>query len=455
MIVGAPAKKTFVSFDGGVRIESLEAKPADLSLKGLSELEEKVLVGGRHRIARGAGLSYAAASFGQDCISVDLASFNQILAYEADKSLIEVQAGATMGEIYNYLIDRGAYLAVQPGYPTITTGGCIAVDAHGKNQYRDGNFLQQVESLKLLHPAYGLVEASERFNKEVFDLTLGGYGLTGHILSAKLKTRLLPGAMMQISKEPIESIEDTPVFLAKAARSFDSTVSWHDLSGEGKNFGRGFLINSRFVEGSARPVKIKTGPHGYVDSENRSEWRLPFYSLPFTRFINLMYGGLNQRSAQSGLTAAHECFYPARRMRDAYFKLFGPAGFHESQMLVPVENFVSYVEALRAWLGQNELPVTMASAKFFGGQQKLLRFSGPGICFALNFPRSAAGGRFLTFLDKMATEIGLLPYIAKDSRLPLETVKATYDQYHSFKERLLKFDQERLFASELSERLGL
>ena len=68
-------KKNFVSFDGGVAARALSARPAELTLKGLSDLEEKALAGKTPRIARGTGLSFAAASFGQGCVSVDMTDF--------------------------------------------------------------------------------------------------------------------------------------------------------------------------------------------------------------------------------------------------------------------------------------------------------------------------------------------------------------------------------------------
>ena len=182
---------------------------------------------------------------------------------------------------------------------------------------------------------------------------------------------------------------------------------------------------------------------------------MSFYSVPFTRLINVLYGGISTMRHEPRNVPIHDCFYPSRLLRDLYFKMFGPAGFHESQLLVPVDVFDEFIAALRLWLSQNELPITLASAKFFNGKQRALRFCGKGICFAVNFPRSPAGERFLVFLDELCLKLKLLPYIAKDSRLPLAVVRGCYPEYESFKERLKKYDPERLFCSELSRRLEL
>jgi decaprenylphospho-beta-D-ribofuranose 2-oxidase len=455
-VVSADLRKSFVSFDGGVSCAALSSRPAELTLKGLSDIEEKALAGKQGRIARGAGLSFAAASFSEDAVSLELSSFREIIGYDREKGIIEVQAGATMGDIYNYLVDHGRYLVTQPGYPSITAGGCIAVDVHGKNQFRDGNFAQYVESIKLLHPAYGVIEASERFHKDVFELTLGGYGLTGNILSAKLKTKVLPAARMDLMVEPIEQLQDTPAMIEKAARGFDSTVSWHDFSAEGKAFGRGFLINGRYKKASTGQEKwVKLRQSKYVDSVNRAGLGLSFYSLPMVRLINVLYGGATRNQVQARDVPVYDCLYPSRYLRSFYYKMYGAGGFHESQLIVPVRLFEEFTAAIKQWLGQNPLPITLASAKFFEGKQELLRFAGKGVCFALNFPRCPEADKFLRFLDELCLRLQLLPYIAKDSRLPLAVVRACYPEYESFRERIKKFDPERLFCSEVSQRLEL
>jgi decaprenylphospho-beta-D-ribofuranose 2-oxidase len=461
-----PADKAlFHSFDGGVVAHGYKCQPTELDLKGLSEIEEKILVGGatRQRIAIGSNLSFAAAAFGEGVVSVNMTPFTRILNYDGDRGVIEVQAGATMGDIYNDLAARGRYLVTQPGYPSITVGGCIAVDIHGKNQFRDGTFSDLVESIKLFHPAYGVIEISERFNRDVFELTMGGYGLTGHILSAKLKSKPLPARHMQLQAQAVELFEELPQIISQAARHTDFTISWHDLSadsGSRSAFGRGFVLTGKFFSGQDRvapePVVHKNQSFGHcLDSRSREALGFGMYSLPFTRLLNMLYGGLQRmRSAPTTVSVA-ECLYPSKALRDIYYQLFGPAGFHESQVIVPVEKFPEFVWSLRDWLSRNELPITLASSKYFGGKQKLLRFAGPGICFALNFPRCANSLAFMQFLDQLTVRLGLIPYIVKDSRLPVEIVRHSYPEYDSFKERLRKFDRDRLFSSELSSRLEL
>ncbi len=450
----------FLSFDGGVRARGSLVRPSQSALRELSDIEEKILGGKKARITYGAGLSFGAPHFGDDVVSIDNSRFTEIIGYDNENGLLEVQAGATMAHVFNFLVEKERYLVTQPGYPSITVGGCIAVDVHGKNQLRDGNFREQVQSLKLFHPSRGIVSASPEINKEIFDLTCGGYGLTGHIISAKIRTRSLVSSTMALYIIPLDDILDTPAYITKAAKENDFVVSWHDFSARGAEFGRGFLLVGKFVAGS------ENSSHGAgrapqlplywpLDAHSRKGIDLAFYSLPFNRLVNVLYGGINRFSTEPRLITVQECLYPARTLRQLYYKMFGQAGFHESQMIVPLDRFAEFIAALKKWLDQNELAVTLASAKVFMGTQSLLRFDGDGICFALNFPRCEASGRFMLFLDQLTLDLGLTPYMVKDSRLPLAIVKKAYPQYDEFRERLRKFDRERLYRSELSRRLEL
>src|ERR1700736_2667042 len=95
-------------------------------------------------IARGAGLSYAAASFGANSVSVEMTSFDRILRFSAKDRIIEVESGMRLREIFNILALHKLYIPVHPGYGHLSVGGCIAADVHGKNPLRVCTFLSQI-----------------------------------------------------------------------------------------------------------------------------------------------------------------------------------------------------------------------------------------------------------------------------------------------------------------------
>ena len=58
-------------------------------------------------------------------------------------------------------------------------------------------------------------------------------------------------------------------------------------------------------------------------------------------------------------------------------------------------------------------------------------------------------------LDELIISHDALPYIIKDSRLSKRVVEECYPEYLKFKEFLHKIDPDRIFRSEISQRLNL
>src|SRR5260221_10475212 len=149
------------SFDGTEKVTTRIVRPEryrDLSM----------LIATGPSIARGAGLSYSAASMGATSTSLDMTRFDRLLAFDEASGIVTVEAGARIGALTDFLVSRGYYLPALPGYPEITVGGCIAFDIHGKSQHHTGNFSDSVVSLELLHPDHGQLRTSRTERAELF-----------------------------------------------------------------------------------------------------------------------------------------------------------------------------------------------------------------------------------------------------------------------------------------------
>ncbi len=112
------------------------------------------------RIARGAGLSYAPASFGSGVLVLEMTRFSRILDFAESSGSVRVEAGASIGDLLSLALARGRYLPVVPGHPDITVGGCIAADVHGQNPGRDG-------TLSRLGPRVDALPSASRFRHDL------------------------------------------------------------------------------------------------------------------------------------------------------------------------------------------------------------------------------------------------------------------------------------------------
>ncbi len=440
----------FSSFDNGVKSNCAVARPD--RLRHWVELSPTI-----SQISRGAGLSLSAASFGASAMSILHDKFNRLIDFDSSTGEIEVEAGIRLFDLHNFLAPKGRFLSIQPGHGQISVGGCIAADIHGKNQLRDGTFLEQVVSLKLFHPTYGILELSRELNREIFFLTCGGYGLTGHILSARLKTNVLPSQLVLTQARPYPDLQSGLNLLSESASKYDFIHSWHDFSRPGSKYGSGMLFISQF-ESSETSSNLE---QNYIDINPKqlsNSHRLPGAKFIVNRssikLMNNLYKSVNSRNQEWVQTNLANALFPLHRLQ-SYYCFMGHKGFHEYQVILPRNVAAEYLTKLGLVSESLKIPITLASGKIFGGQQNLLRFTGEGICFAVNFLRGDRADQLLDWLDKNLILYGGRPNLIKDSRLPRNIAEACYPEIDKFRQQLRDFDSKRLFRSELSERLAL
>ncbi len=433
-----------VSFDGGVAARCERFRPdryrAIESLGGVTSA-----------IARGGGYSYAAASFGAGSVVFDMTRFDRVLGFHEESGRIDVQAGTTLETILSLTGPRNLLLSVQPGYPRITIGGCIAASVHGKNPFLEGTFTHQVESLTLFHPRHGILGLSRESSPDLFHLTCGGLGLTGVILSAVLRLQKALGFEASVERTEIGSLSAGLSAVRSMTEGSAFAYTWHDGVPRRPSFGRGFLYRGRILPGT--PYSAVRRYRG-IDADTRG-------SVPFS-----LLGGSTSRLLTSGFRAAErfksrtsdmplfDAMFPFARRSD-YFLLFGRRGLVEAQVIVAgsrIEAFLAELETLLLRMGPSSVMISM---KLFRGEPRLLRFEGNGVCVTVDFSRSAATTKFLGRFDEMCAAAGALPNLIKDSRIPLATVRRCYPGYEEFRDRILAHDPERRFRSELSERLGI
>lgn len=112
-------------------------------------------------------------------------AFNRVLGIDATARVAIVEAGATWADIQAAANPHGLAVAVQQSSNIFTIGGSIAVNCHGRDP-RYGCLVDTVRSLALMLADGTVVRATRTENPDLFASTLGGYGLTGVVLSAEV-----------------------------------------------------------------------------------------------------------------------------------------------------------------------------------------------------------------------------------------------------------------------------
>jgi decaprenylphospho-beta-D-ribofuranose 2-oxidase len=288
----------------------------------------------------------------------------------------------------------------------------------------------------------------------VFELTLGGFGLTGIIVSATLQLEPLPGHDVSTRVSPLATLSEGFARMREVAEHCDFAYTWHDAAPIAASFGRGLLVEGEVVAGG-RPAGA-FAPRYRALPPCGDEGRLPIalWGGPMTRLINGAFRALNRLQPPRRRENLFDSLFPFARS-STYFRLFGPRGLMESQILLRLPDADNFLAELEKRIRKHRPPAIFISLKMMRGEESYLRFERHGPCVTINMVRNAVGYDFASVLDELTERFGGLPSIIKDSRLPKSVVEKCYPGVDAFRAELRAFDPARRFRSEVSRRLDL
>lgn len=398
-------------------------------------------------IARGAGLSYCNAAASVSAKVVDMRRMNKILAFDTQQDTITIEAGMSIGELNNFLISNNYIFPVLPGYPCITVGGCIAFNVHGKSQFKVGTFGDWVKAFRLYHPTHGEINCSPSENNNIFELTIGGLGLTGIILYATLAIKKLPGGCMESEKVLVKNLDEAVKYMQDAEQNYEYVYSWNNLNKRGDTFGEGVVYLEKYAQGKAsvRPYKDKLS----------LSYKLPVIHNDFTvkamcRVFYLMEKVKSKKSQQDLMSGSFPIYN-----KEIYYYLFGKKGFREYQMLIPYSNYQAAFKDIKKLIQNMNVAVALGSLKLFTGTTHQLSFTGKGVCLTLDIQENNKAIPFFKELDLICENHQAIVNLSKDSRADDVLIRKLFKNYDVFKEKLNSFDPNHFISSELKTRLKL
>jgi len=399
-------------------------------------------------ISRGAGVSYPLASAGAGVRSIDSSQFNRILEFDSVSGIVKVESGISLGVLLRFLASKGWWLPTIPGHPAISIGGCLAANVHGKSQYHSGLFSDSVLEFELFHPKHGKLQCKS--SDAIFNLTMGGFGLTGHVVSVTIKAKKLPGKSLVKKSIPCSGISECIKVMTREKDSYDHVYSWNDLNLKGSSFGAGYVYCEKFESGTSPDIvnfsSLVPPPRiGIVDKT---------ISLILKNQVSNIYSLKEKFAPKTQRLGILAGAFPING-KEIYHRIFGQNGLLESQIIIPHADLETVMDRLLQIITDFDQPVALGSLKLFKGQYGHINFADDGVCLALNVPNSPKALWLFKKIDQICIEHSCRPNIAKDSRLSQEVLEKTYPSYSQFKKDLLAFDPQMTIQSALRLRLGL
>ena len=442
MIKNTTEEKKIFSFDKNFSHNILFSKPDKYkSLEDISNNYEEI-------ISTGSNLSYSPLAINKDGILLELKKFNRILGFNKEEKIITVEAGMTLMEFLNFTLKENLWIPQLPGYPTITIGGAVAANSHGKSCGVHGTIRNSIKSILLFHKINGWINLSENENKEIFDLTIGGLGLTGTIVSVTFNLSKIDNTRFNTTKHKVNSLNECKNFFNEKNSKNSFIYSWHRAD-DLKNLGKGFVYENvldmksvkKFENLSKKTFKFKP-------------FIFPLWNKLSIKFINnffLIFNNLSKKENNEDFLKVIFPFYG----KESYFNFFGKKGFLESQLLIGEQNLDQFIDEFKNLYKTYKPAITLLSLKNMSGEQKYIRFEDNKICFTFDLIKNKSSLLFMNEIDKLCVKYQILPSIIKDSRITKETFYDSYKYASDFKSKLYLFDKKRVYKSEVSKRFEI
>jgi decaprenylphospho-beta-D-ribofuranose 2-oxidase len=435
---------------GGTGVPVDVVRPLDLESVGRAVARARSSEVGA--IPRGLGRSYGDAAQLAGGTVIDTTGLKGF-ELDAQRGTVTAQAGVTLMELLEALVPRGWMVPVVPGTQHVTVAGAVASDIHGKNHGAVGTFGGHVEALGLLTSGGEVLELGP--GDAGFAATLGGMGLTGVILWARVRLRPVSTPLLAVDTDRVDGLDGA--LAALSAPGGPHRVAWLDLLGSRR--GRGVVTRAEHLDAGARatPAGVRAGAGATVRPRATvPPWWPSGLLRPSTirAFNELRFRRMPKRArGQIETIGAH--MFPLDALV-AWPRLYGPRGFVQYQLVVPFSG-TRVLQTVIERLHGARVPCFLAVLKDFGAANGApLSFPIEGWTLALDLPRAARGlESLLDEFDELVAGAGGRVYLTKDARMRPDALAAMYPELPAWRAARDALDPDRLWRSDLAVRTGL
>ncbi len=285
-----------------------------------------------------------------------------------------------------------------------------------------------------------------------FWATIGGMGLTGVIVSAKLRLMPIETAQIATTYTRTENLEAT-LSAFGSDEKFQYSVAWIDCLASGDSLGRSVLIRGNHAKKSE------------VRSENPLDFSAPRGKKVPLDFPDFALNPLSVKAFNALYYAAHpdaqklvgfEPFFWPLDAVSGWNKIYGARGFIQYQCALPFETSRAGLTRLLETISQSGRSSFLAVLKTFGASNPApLGFPLPGHTLALDIPAGDGIIEFARELNNIVLAHGGRVYLAKDALLDAETFRQMYPRHAEFAAVKNALDPQNRFQSSLSKRLQI
>jgi decaprenylphospho-beta-D-ribofuranose 2-oxidase len=357
-------------------------------------------------LARGNGRCYGDAALGDHLVS--MLSLNRVLHFDGQQGIVQCEAGVLLSDLLTMIVPQGWFFHVTPGVKSITVGGAVASDVHGKNHPKKGCFSNWLISFELLNEHGIILCCSRTENTTLFWQTCGGMGWTGIILSATFQ-------LMPIRSDKIRQTAIRARSLAALLAAFDDhqTVTYAAAWVDGlSKAGRGVLLLAEHEEAPSGGRLRAPNPQPAVN--------VPFFAPPWllNPLTMQVHNALVYARARQGLQVVDldAYFYPLDKIGH-WNRLYGRRGLVQYQFCLPEADSEAGLQHILAAVRQSAERPFLSVLKRHGERppEAVHSFPVKGYSLALDFPRTRTIFDLTRRLDELVEQYNGKIYLTKDA----------------------------------------
>jgi len=415
--------------------------------KPRNELDlKKIIIKKKNFINFGNGRSY-----GDNCINkkniILMKNFNKILFFDKMNGIVDAQSGVFLKDLLDKVMKYDWFFPTSPGTKYVTLGGLIANNVHGKS-IKKNFFYDYINSLTIINPSGKKIECSRLKNRELFDLTIGGMGLTGVIVSVNFLLKRIPGTEVEVKKIFNSNLKFLSNFHKSIKKSkWEYAVIWLDS----------FKYNE-----SIKSITILARHNNKISDlkvyKNReiSQFHITIFSIVnnffLFRFVNLAYLFIN-KIFNSGKDHILNFFYLFDSYKD-WYKLYGSRGFKEYQFAISKKNVLKFLNEYYFFCKKNNIFSNLIVLKPINQKKHFLSLHGNGFSISMDFKFYKNINIIDNFFIDMGKKYRLNFNLSKDLSLTSSYFENNKN-YKIFKKKIKAINNQFKFRSEQSDRLGI
>lgn len=356
-----------------------------------------------------------------------------------NKKNLEVTANGNI-EIYklhNFLIKNSLYISSLPSYPSVTLGACVANNVHGINP-KEGSINKWIKKLKIYNPNLGYKTLTRNQNTDLFNLTIGGLGLTGIILEVTIKVLRLKSTFIKKKTYKFNNILEGYNFLKENKNLYNQNNFF--ISNTKKNFCNGIITSGNFYGKKKIYKKLK--------KKTINPIRLGILNSSLFRYLLKKIFIFFKICLDKNIIHINEALFPSNQ-KLFYFNLLN-SKFIEHQIIIPHKKVKCYLEDFKKIVIKNRPSITLCHLKIFSGKSKYLQFNENGLGMSIHILKNKKFNTFYRKLQSLDLKHNCKINLYKNSALNLNAVKKNYRKnYINFNKKIKKLNKNIYFTNNI------